>query len=244
MADCTASVHIVDDDTLVCHSLAELLNSAGLHYHIHATAESFLQEYDPTVPSCGLVDVCLPGISGLTLQDKLRRDGCMIPLIFLTGHADVNMAVVALTNGAFGFLEKPCRKSELLELVKRAVRFDVHQRQSIMQQRELEKRFSRLTTRETSVARLVVTGESNKTIARRLGISARTVELHRSRILEKLEAANLAEFIQLSLLFDQLKERHQDFRFPLEDRMLPSRDKLREAESESLPGRKSSFRRL
>ena len=199
-------VHIVDDDTEVRDSLAELLDSIGLVAHAYASAEEFLAEYDPSTPGCVLVDVFMPGMSGLALQEQITERHLGIPCVVITGHANVSMAVEAMTKGACGFLEKPFRSHELLEVIKRAVQRDHTERSYQLRRRDVLERFSHLSSREIEVVELVAEGAANKQIARRLGISERTVEVHRAKGMKKLGADTLVELIGLALEYRAVKE--------------------------------------
>jgi FixJ family two-component response regulator len=193
----TAIVHVIDDHAEFRESVLELLKSVGLTVREHAAAEEFLESYDPSVPGCVIADVCMPGMSGLHLQERLIENRMTIPVIILSGHADVSMAVQAMSKGALAFLEKPCRNHEFLELVKDAVRRDRANRQRERRQRDVLARFDRLTRREFEVMERLARGEGNKQVAAALQISERTVESHRASIMEKLEAGSLAQFLEL-----------------------------------------------
>ena len=199
-------VHVVDDDAEVRDSLAELLHSIGLDTHMYPSAEKFLAEYDPSMPGCVLVDVCLPGMSGIKLQEVIAERQLGIPCILITAHADVAMAVEAMSKGACGFLEKPYRSHELLELIKKAVQRDRSDRRGQLRRRDVLERFGQLSPREIEVVELVAEGAANKQIARRLGISERTVEVHRAKGMKKLGADTLVELIGLAVEYRAIKE--------------------------------------
>jgi len=201
-----AVVHVVDDDAEVRESLAELLKSAGWTVQTHVSAESFLEDYTPLIPGCLLVDVCMPGMSGLELQQQLAARGWNIPWVIITAHADVSMAVQAMSNGASGFLEKPYRSQELLTLVKKAVAQDRASRGATIRRRDVIERFKHLSPRESQVMELVTAGAPNKQIAQQLGISERTVEVHRANVMKKLSAATLAELIHLAAEYRALQD--------------------------------------
>lgn len=201
-----AVVHVVDDDAEVRESLAELLKSVGWVVQTHASAEGFLDAYTPLLPGCLLVDVCMPGMSGLELQEQLAARGWDIPWVIITAHADVSMAVQAMSNGACGFLEKPYRSHELLELVKKAVTRACTTRGAKIRRRDLLARFEQLSPRERQVMKLVTAGAPNKQIAQQLGISERTVEVHRANVMKKLSAATLVELIHLAAEYQALQD--------------------------------------
>jgi two-component system, LuxR family, response regulator FixJ len=192
-------VHIIDDEPTVCEALAKLLEAAGLATRSYLSAELFYQSFDVTSPGCIIVDVCMPGMSGLSLQEKLIGANVSIPIIILTGHADVPMAVEAMAKGAIGFLQKPPRSHELLELVMMSVKWHTGYLDQLARlQRRVEK-FQRLTEREREILGHVVNGKPSKEIAKRFGISQRTVEQHRSHVMHKLEVDSLAELVRLSI---------------------------------------------
>lgn len=195
----TAIVHLVDDEPSVREALASLLEATGFATLCHASADDFYRCFDPTVPGCIVIDVCMPGMSGLALQEKLVGGNVGIPVIILTGHADVPMAVEAMAKGAFGFLQKPPRSHELLELVSASVQW--HQRY-LDQRKRLDKReekLKRLTEREREILLQVVDGKPSKEIAQRFEISQRTVEQHRAHLMRKLEVDSLAQLVRLSV---------------------------------------------
>jgi two-component system response regulator FixJ len=194
-----AIVHLVDDEPEVRAALASLLEAAGFNTRCHASADIFYESFDPSIPSCIVIDVCMPGMSGLSLQEKLASANIRIPVIILTGHADVPMAVEAMAKGAIGFLQKPPRSHELLELVAMSVEWH----STYLDQRgrldNREEKFKRLTEREREILRLVVDGKPSKEIAERFGISQRTVEQHRAHLMRKLEVDSLAQLVRLSV---------------------------------------------
>jgi RNA polymerase sigma factor (sigma-70 family) len=191
-------VYVVDDDEALRDSLRWLLESAGYRTTTFSTAERFLAAYRPGVASCLLLDVRMPGLTGLELQEELNRRGQPLPIIFITGHGDVPMAVKAVKNGAFHFLEKPFNDAQLLQLIEQAA----HGGPALAQQAERQcaaAKLARLTQREREVLDLVVSGRKNKQIAEELGISVKTVEAHRARAMEKMEVSSVAELVQASL---------------------------------------------
>jgi len=193
------TVFIVDDDDAVRDSLAALINAAGFAAAPFASAEAFLEAYEPQRSGCLLVDVRMPGMTGLELQNRLAHDKVSLPVIILTGHADVPMAVTAMKNGAVEFIEKPHREDELLDGVKRALGIARRQGAREASAKEVADRMARLTRRERDVLDGVVAGRQNKVIAHDLGISARTVEIHRARVMAKMQVANLAHLLRTVL---------------------------------------------
>lgn len=192
-----ATVFIVDDEEAVRDSLQWLLESSGLKVALFDSAEAFLQGYDPAQPGCLVVDVRMPGMSGLELQEKLTELHYSIPVIFITGHGDVPMAVQAVKHGAADFLEKPFNDKELLQIVQRCLEQDQQQRARQQQVDSTQSRLASLTPREREVMQLVVAGKLNKQIADQLNISIKTVEAHRAKVMEKVGAHSLAELVQI-----------------------------------------------
>lgn len=191
-----AIVHIVDDEPQVGRALANLLAAAGYEARCHPSADEFCESYDPSVPGCVIVDVCLPGMNGLALQEKLAGTDTCIPAIILTGHADVPMAVEAMAKGAVGFLQKPPRSHELLALVATSVESHRSHLENVARFAEHRERLQLLTDRERDILRLVVDGEASKDIADQFGISLRTVEQHRSHAMHKLQLNSIAELVR------------------------------------------------
>lgn len=192
-------VFIIDDDNDMRSSLELLVRSVGLPAEAFASAEQFLKDYDSGRPGCLVLDVRMPGMGGLELLKHLELKGFHPPVIILTAHGDVPMAIRALTRGAFYFIEKPFNHEELLEQVRHAIARDALHRSERAQRGEVEARLSRLTLREREVLDRLVNGESNKVIARALGISDKTVEVHRKRIMQKMQADSVAELVRMTL---------------------------------------------
>ena len=199
MKDPAPCVHIVDDDEAVRNSLRFLMRSVGLHGQAFDSAVNFLKTYDPRQPGCLLLDVRMPGMSGLDLQQELNRRGATIPVIFITGHGDVSMAVAAMQCGAFDFLQKPFRDQDLLDRVQRAMARDAESRGRLAARAEIKARLATLTPREAEVMRLVTSGKANKVVGAELGVSQRTVEIHRAHVMEKMRAGSLAELVRMAL---------------------------------------------
>lgn len=197
MNDIRPTVFVVDDDDAVRSALRLLLKSVGLAAVTYASAQEFLDAYDPTRPGCVILDVRMPGMSGLELQEQLNLRGATIPVIFITGHGDIPMAVEAMQHGAFDFLQKPFRDQELLDRVQRALEKDRAVRESLRASERIRERYETLTPREREVLRLVTAGKPNKIMAADLGVSQRTVEIHRARVMEKMGADSLAQLVRM-----------------------------------------------
>ncbi len=192
-------VFVIDDDEDVRDSLVELISSINLHANAYDSAISFLNEFDLNVPGCILADVRMPGMSGIELQHKLRELNAPQPLIIMTGHGDITMAVLAMKDGAFEFMQKPFRDQELLDCITKALELDNTNRRLLEKQLALQERVNCLTSREREVIDKVIDGKANKVIARELEISDRTVEIHRSHAMEKLGVKSVAELVKVML---------------------------------------------
>ena len=188
-------VYLVDDDPAVRDSLGLLLRSVGLASQVFPSALAFLEAYDPERHACLVADIRMPGLSGLELQQRLNDRGAEIPIIFITGHGDVPMAVNAMKSGAMDFIQKPFRDQELLDRINKALQQDREQRALRAEENAIKHRLAALTPRETEVMWRVVRGQANKVIALDLGVSQRTVELHRARVMRKLRMRSLAELV-------------------------------------------------
>ena len=193
------TVFIVDDDQAVARSLRWLIETVRLRVETYGSAQSFIDGYDPARPGCLVLDVRMPGMSGLELQERLAAQRIRIPIIFITGHGDVQMAVRAVQAGAFDFVEKPFNDQDLLDRIQRAITRDAEWRDRDLQQARLRALFATLTPRETEVLELVVEGLSNKAVANALGLSAKTVEVHRAKVMEKMHARSLSDLVKMAM---------------------------------------------
>jgi len=196
------TVFIVDDDDAVRDSLCFLLKTVDLASQTFTSGEEFLQNYDEEMNGCILLDIRMPGTSGIEVQKKLQELACKLPIIFITGHGDVPMAVEAMQSGAFDFIQKPFRDQELLDRIYQALEAHEADEEEASKEREARNRYSGLTPREKEVMEFVVKGAANKVIAIDLGVSQRTVEIHRARVMEKMEARSLAELVRMSMLLE------------------------------------------
>ena len=193
------TVYVVDDDEAVRDALGMLFGSVGYEAETYATAAEFLAGFDPERTSCLVLDVRLPGMSGLELQRRLAAGKALPPIVFITGHGDVPMAVRAMKAGAVDFLEKPFNEQDLLDRIAGAFDREARDRGERRQLSELRRRFEALTPREHEVLELVVAGEANKVVASRLGVSQRTVEIHRAHVMSKMGAQSLAHLVRMAL---------------------------------------------
>ncbi len=191
------SAHIIDDDEAIRDALEWLLRSRKLPSTTWDSAETFLATWTPDWRGCIVLDIRMNGMSGLECFDVLTARGCKLPVIFITGHGDVPMAVSALKKGAFDFIEKPFDDHELLAIVTRALELDHERQQSEDMREEIRRRLALLTAREHEVMQHIIEGKYNKVIADDLNISMRTVEAHRSKIFEKMEVRSAVELVQL-----------------------------------------------
>jgi RNA polymerase sigma factor (sigma-70 family) len=196
MNDQDGTVFLIDDDPGVRDALTLLLSLKGLSTQPFATADSFIETYRPERAGCVLTDLRMPGMTGLELQAELAARHIEVPLVVLTAHGDVSTARAALKNGAFEFLEKPVDDAQLVEVLGNALRVDRERRAAATARTTTDRRIERLTKREREILELIAAGHQNREIAAQLGISARTVEVHRARIMEKLECRSLAELMR------------------------------------------------
>lgn len=193
------TVFIVDDDQAVARSLRWLIETVRLGVETFASAQAFLDNYDSSKPGCLVLDVRMPGISGLELQERLAALRINVPIIFITGHGDVQMAVRAVQAGAFDFVEKPFNDQDLLDRIQKAIAFDAGRRGKEALRAQLRALFASLTPREREVLDLVVEGMSNKAVANTLGLSAKTVEVHRAKVMEKMHARSISDLVKMAM---------------------------------------------
>ncbi len=190
-------VYLVDDDDAVRDSLGLLLRSIGLDCELYASALDFLEHYDPRRHSCLVADIRMPGLSGLELQQRLNELKSEVPIIFITGHGDVPMAVNAMKAGAADFIQKPFRDQDLIDRINQALERDRENRAGLKERDAIRRRMEQLTPREREVLDLVTQGKANKVIAGDLNVSQRTVEIHRARVMEKMGASSLAHLVRM-----------------------------------------------
>jgi FixJ family two-component response regulator len=191
-------VFVVDDDPLVRGSVSSLLRSVGLQTRVFGSASEFLQEKRPALPSCLVLDVRLPGVSGLDFQAELSSRNIQIPIIFMTGHGDIPMTVRAMKAGAVEFLTKPFREQDMLDAVKLALERDQGRIESEKVSSGLKSNFATLTPREQEIMALVASGLMNKQVAGKIGLSEITVKVHRGRIMQKMGARTLADLVRMA----------------------------------------------
>jgi two-component system response regulator FixJ len=194
------TVYIVDDDDGMRRALGVLMTTVGYQPAAFAAPREFLAKYDPSQPGCLVLDVRMPEMSGLEVQQHLNRNGSMLPVILVSGHGDIPMAVQAMKDGAFDFLQKPFRDQELLDRINAALKLDAENRASVDRLADLKQRADSLTPREREVMAMVVDGKANKVIAIDLGLSERTVEIHRANVMEKMGARSVAHLVKMHLM--------------------------------------------
>jgi len=203
MREQPGTVFVVDDDEAVRGSMKLLLKTLGLPAQAFASAQEFLATFDTGRSGCLVLDIRMPGMSGLELQEELNARGAMLPIIFITGHGDVPMAVEAMQRGAMDFLQKPFRDQDLLDRVTKALEKDRAGRELLGNRERIRARIADLTPREREVMALVTQGKANKVIAADLDLSQRTVEIHRAHVMEKMGANSLAHLVRMGIEADQ-----------------------------------------
>jgi FixJ family two-component response regulator len=204
------TVFVVDDDPAMRSSLRWLIESVGLSVVTCANAREFLDLYRPEQPGCLLLDVRMPGMSGLDLQAELGFRSITLPIIIITGYAEVPIAVRAMKAGALDFIEKPFSDEALLQRIRKAISLDATRRRIDFERKSIASRLEQLTARERDVLNGVILGKSNKVIASELRLSTKTVEAHRAHVMEKMQAASLAELVRLSLFEASARESSPD----------------------------------
>lgn len=192
------TVFVVDDEPSVRKAIERILRAAGLAVSTYASAQDYLERYDPSAPGCLVLDLAMPGFSGLDLQDVLATRGGAPPIIFLTGHADVPDSVQAMKHGAVEFLTKPVDDCTLIDAVRNAIEKERIDRSKRSELAEIRRRLATLTPRESEVLRYVVSGKLNKQIAAEFGTVEKTIKVHRARVMEKMRVRSLAELVQLA----------------------------------------------
>ena len=193
------TIFVVDDDSAVRDALKLLLRSVGQSVETFGSGQEFLEAYSEDRPGCLVLDIRMPGMSGLELQQKLNERHSILPIIFITGHGDVPMAVEAMQAGAVDFIQKPFRDQDLIDRINQALEKDGNNRAALGERNDIRHRLETLTPREREVLDLVVRGKANKVIAGDLKLSQRTVEIHRARVMEKMQASSLAHLVRMVL---------------------------------------------
>ena len=199
-----ATVFIIDDDEGIRDGLEMLLESIGQESRSFPSGSAFLDAYDEKMTGCIILDIRMPKISGLEVQRKLKQLNCLIPIIFITGHGDIPMAVEAMRLGAIDFIRKPFNEQDLIERINEALEIDEKQHERVINKHKEKGKVDSLSAREHEVFERVADGSMNKVIAADLGISERTVEVHRSHVMEKLDVRSLAQLVRLKIMYDQL----------------------------------------
>lgn len=198
------TIFVVDDDSAVRDALKLLLRSVGQSVETYGAGQEFLEAYSEDRPGCLVLDIRMPGMSGLELQQKLNEKHSILPIIFITGHGDVPMAVEAMQAGAVDFIQKPFRDQDLIDRINQALEKDTSNRAALGERNDIRRRLETLTPREREVLDLVVHGKANKVIAGDLKLSQRTVEIHRARVMEKMQASSLAHLVRMVLEVGQV----------------------------------------
>ncbi|MAA64295.1 MAG: DNA-binding response regulator [Alteromonadaceae bacterium] len=197
MTENNETVYVVEDDEAVRDSLELLLKSADHDVSTYPTANAFLEKYSEEMAGCIVLDIRMPGMDGMELQRRLNQKNSILPIIFVTGHGDVPMAVDAMKQGAVDFIQKPYREEDLLKKIEQALEQDRDQRKTLGQKQEIQRRIDMLTPRESEIMDRMIAGQANKVIAIELEISQRTVEIHRSRVMHKMGTHSLAHLVRM-----------------------------------------------
>lgn len=193
------TIFVVDDEEVVRDWFAVMLRNAGLRFALYPSADEFLHAFDSELPGCLVLDISLPGMNGLELQELLVSRGALVPIVIVTGHGDVPLAVQAMKRGAFDFIEKPLRHQEILQAIRRALAHDAEQRQAQARRRTTQARLAMLTAREREVMNRLVEGDTTEQIAATLDLSPKTVYVHRAHIMQKLHVESLAELVRVAM---------------------------------------------
>jgi FixJ family two-component response regulator len=201
-AEETATVYILDDDESLRQMIAAMVNSVSYRAIEFARPEDFLSQFDPQLHACLVLDIRMPGMSGLQVQQQLNARGAILPVIFITAYGDIAMAVQAMKAGAFDFLTKPFREQDLLDRINAALQQDAENRAATRSHADLRRRRALLSQREEEVLALIVDGHSNRNAAQKLGLSERTIEIHRANIMEKMKARSLAHLVRMYLTLE------------------------------------------
>jgi FixJ family two-component response regulator len=196
MSENHSTVFLLDDEPGMIKALTRLLKAEGFTVQAFTSAKAFLESYSPETLSCLVLDVAMPELNGLELQERLTRSGVLVPIVFLTGHGDIPMSVQAIKAGAVDFLTKPVKDADLLRAVRAALQRAIEQRELISEIALLRRRYSNLTPRESEVMALVVAGQLNKQIAADLGTGEHTIKVHRARVMEKMGVESLADLVR------------------------------------------------
>ena len=199
------TIFVVDDEPDVRAALSMLIKTVGLKPEIYETPQAYLDAYDPERPGCLVLDMRMPGMSGLDLQAKLAGMGPHPPIIMISGHGEIPNAVQAVQSGAIDFLQKPVSDQLLLDRIQQALRLDIENRRRYNESHELQSRYDTLTAREREVMHGVIAGKLNKTIADELNVSTRTVEIHRAHVMEKMQAGSLSALVTMSNRIEECK---------------------------------------
>jgi FixJ family two-component response regulator len=198
MAEVSGAVFVIDDDPSMRAALEDLISSVGLQVRLFASPQEFLQSNPPDILGCLVLDVRLPGMSGLTFQNELAKAGIVFPVIFITGHGDIPMSVRAMKAGAVEFLTKPFHDQDLLDAIHTAIERDRQRRRGARIAVQLQERYATLTERERQIMALVVVGRANKQIAAELSLSEMTVKVHRGQVMRKMKAGSLPELVRMA----------------------------------------------
>jgi len=193
-------IYVLDDDEGMRRAVSMLLSTIGHRVQSFATPSEFLAKHNSAQHGCVILDIRMPDMSGLEVQQRLNKQGSMLPVIFITGHGDVPMAVQAMKEGAFDFIQKPFRDQDLIDRINHALKQDAELRAQLSQRADMRKRFDSLTQREHQVLEMVVDGRANKVIAIDLDLSERTVEIHRANVMEKMGARSIAHLVKMHLM--------------------------------------------